>query len=123
MAELFNCPACGAGLDYDRAAQPDNAATVECPYCHNSVIVPAELRPPAAMSVETRPAPEAQPEATVRVQRIKLTPQQTRWIWIVILVAFVLPSCITIGVSLLGVILGIAAPLLAILLPWLLGAR
>jgi len=40
MAETFNCPACGGPLVFDREA----GITVRCPYCHNSVIVPDELR-------------------------------------------------------------------------------
>ncbi len=36
----FDCPNCGAALDYDGGADP----TVRCPYCHTSVIVPEELR-------------------------------------------------------------------------------
>jgi uncharacterized Zn finger protein (UPF0148 family) len=39
MPGTFNCPSCGAPLEH-----PGNADTVPCPYCRNSVIVPAELR-------------------------------------------------------------------------------
>jgi ribosomal protein L7/L12 len=40
MAETFNCPACGGPLMFDREA----GITIRCPYCHNTVIVPDELR-------------------------------------------------------------------------------
>jgi outer membrane protein assembly factor BamB/uncharacterized Zn finger protein (UPF0148 family) len=40
-AQEFNCPNCGAPLDYT-----GTGATLRCPYCDTSVMVPAELRPP-----------------------------------------------------------------------------
>lgn len=39
MAGTFNCSECGAPLDYT-----GNDATIRCPYCNASVIVPEELR-------------------------------------------------------------------------------
>ena len=39
MPQTFDCPACGAPLDY----QAGSAATIHCPYCNNSVIVPDSL--------------------------------------------------------------------------------
>jgi DNA-directed RNA polymerase subunit RPC12/RpoP len=39
--KAFACPQCGASLE-SKAIQ---GATVECHYCHSSVIVPAEMRP------------------------------------------------------------------------------
>jgi ribosomal protein L7/L12 len=40
MAKTFNCPACGGPLEYAREAE----ITIRCPYCHNTVIVPDDLR-------------------------------------------------------------------------------
>ena len=40
MSQTFSCPACGAPLDYGG----HGAATLTCPYCYTSVIVPQELR-------------------------------------------------------------------------------
>ena len=40
MAETFNCPTCGGPLEYARSAE----ITIRCPYCHNTVIVPEEIR-------------------------------------------------------------------------------
>ena len=40
MPETFSCPTCGAPLNY----KAGDGETVTCPYCHSSVIVPAELR-------------------------------------------------------------------------------
>lgn len=41
MSNTFNCPACGAPLEYDDAG---DRATVRCPFCNNSVIVPEAMR-------------------------------------------------------------------------------
>lgn len=38
---VFKCPACGAGLEVK-----GDASHVECPYCGNTIVVPASLRPP-----------------------------------------------------------------------------
>ena len=48
----FQCPNCGASLDYGGAD-----LTIECPYCHTAVIVPEELRDrkPAAPEVDVMP--------------------------------------------------------------------
>ena len=40
MAQTFNCPQCGGPLNFKGGSDP----TITCPYCHNSVIVPTELR-------------------------------------------------------------------------------
>lgn len=41
MSNTFNCPACGAPLEYEDAG---DRATVRCPFCNNSVIVPEAMR-------------------------------------------------------------------------------
>ena len=43
MIETFNCPSCSGPLHCD-----GTSAMIRCQFCHNSVIVPAELRHPAA---------------------------------------------------------------------------
>jgi uncharacterized Zn finger protein (UPF0148 family) len=48
MNKTFECPNCGAPLDYTESV----TLTVRCPFCNNSVIVPEELRPPAPESVQ-----------------------------------------------------------------------
>jgi outer membrane protein assembly factor BamB len=40
-AQTFNCPTCGAPLDYDGGPE----TTIHCPFCNSSVVVPEELRP------------------------------------------------------------------------------
>lgn len=39
-AQKFQCPSCGASLDYENT----RALTMRCPYCNSSVIVPESLR-------------------------------------------------------------------------------
>lgn len=40
MPSTFNCPKCGAPQEY----QGGSAATIQCPYCETTIIVPSELR-------------------------------------------------------------------------------
>jgi DNA-directed RNA polymerase subunit RPC12/RpoP len=49
MAHAFNCPNCGAPLDYD-----GNDPIIRCPYCKSSVIVPENLR--ARPSFSSKPS-------------------------------------------------------------------
>lgn len=53
MSQAFQCPNCGASLDYDGG--PD--LTIRCPYCKSSVIVPQELRARQVQSDEGFEAP------------------------------------------------------------------
>jgi hypothetical protein len=47
-AEDFNCPNCGAPLDYEGSDSP----TIHCPYCDTVVLVPDEMRPEQPVSVQ-----------------------------------------------------------------------
>jgi outer membrane protein assembly factor BamB/DNA-directed RNA polymerase subunit RPC12/RpoP len=49
----FNCPNCGAPLDYT-----GTGATMRCPYCDTSVVVPTELRPRVVVTPEVEELPE-----------------------------------------------------------------
>ncbi len=44
MTSTFNCPSCGAPLDYSGSGD-----TMHCPFCNNSVIIPPELRQPVVL--------------------------------------------------------------------------
>lgn len=44
-AQKFQCPSCGASLDYENS----RALTIRCPYCNSSVIVPESLRVASGM--------------------------------------------------------------------------
>ena len=57
MAEPFDCPKCGAPISF----QPHPGdETVECPYCHETVIIPEDLRIPLPRPVVIR-QPAAKP--------------------------------------------------------------
>jgi len=46
--KVFNCPQCGATLEFERIEKP----LVKCQYCDSLVVVPVELRPPLATPPE-----------------------------------------------------------------------
>ena len=56
MPQTFNCPNCGAPLDYDGSGYP----TMRCPFCNNSVVVPQELR----VLRDSPAAPASSPSST-----------------------------------------------------------
>jgi hypothetical protein len=49
--KTFNCPQCGASLEFERIDAP----WVKCRYCNSMVIVPAELRPPTPPPTRVEP--------------------------------------------------------------------
>jgi ribosomal protein L7/L12/sugar lactone lactonase YvrE len=63
MPESFKCPSCGAPLD----VQSQSSATIRCPFCNTSVIVPAELRPSAT---SPKPANQAIGDLTETLQAV-----------------------------------------------------
>ncbi len=44
MADTFDCPRCGAPVKYNSAEQ-GYLETISCPYCGESIVIPAEMRP------------------------------------------------------------------------------
>ena len=54
MTQTFECPSCGAPLDY----KPGDSSTIHCPFCNTSVIVPNSLH--------ASDAPQAQPVLPVK---------------------------------------------------------
>ena len=72
MPQSFNCPNCSAPLDVDEAG----SATLRCPYCSTSVIIPDELRirqhapRPVFPTVNTFNAPY-QADLTERLESIR----------------------------------------------------
>jgi len=91
MAEQFNCPHCGAQLEYT-----GGQATMNCPFCSSSIQVPAELV--QATRQQEQEAAEAQAAS-----------KWTKWIIIGVIVLFVIPTCLGFG----GTIFGIVASILA----------
>src|SRR5215213_1298185 len=60
MIDTFNCPSCSGPLHYD-----GGSVTVRCQFCHNSIIVPEELRQPSV-------APAARPQRAGSLRSILL---------------------------------------------------
>jgi len=63
-AQEFNCPNCGAPLDYE-----GSGATMRCPYCETSVMVPAELRPKVEAVSATHASSVQIQSAMVNIER------------------------------------------------------
>lgn len=63
----FTCPKCGAPQDY----QGGSAPTIECPYCHTTLIVPEALRTRRGESfVSNTGAPNQQAAAMLEIKRL-----------------------------------------------------
>lgn len=91
MPNTFNCPNCGAALDYAGSGRD-----TRCPYCGTTVQVPEALWQP--------------------VEQAKTTDRWKTYILIFLFITVVLPTCL----SLLGAVLGIGGGILAAFLPFVL---
>jgi hypothetical protein len=89
MASKFNCPNCGGGNEY-----AGEGATVHCQFCGSDV------RPPEDMVQQ----------ATVA----RFSSKAKVWIIIFIIVVFVLPTCIGLGGTLIGIAASIIGTLVGI---------
>jgi hypothetical protein len=102
----FNCPTCGAQLEYQ-----GGSSSLVCEYCGNSVVVPEDLQ-------------QAQAQEEVRKLMTWSELRKNRWFQVGVLlffVIFVLPACIGLVASLLGIAAGVGAPILAVILQFVLG--
>jgi DNA-directed RNA polymerase subunit RPC12/RpoP len=97
MVANFNCPNCGALLDY-----VGNEANMRCPYCDSMVVVPEEVY-------------RAGQEADVAQSMKKIAPWVKVFL-IVIIASIVIPTCIGIIATLIGIVAGVGTPLLVIIL-------
>jgi DNA-directed RNA polymerase subunit RPC12/RpoP len=105
MPMTFNCPNCGAQLEYQ-----GGDTSLVCQYCGNSVVVPADLQ-------------EAHAEEEVRKIFTWAELRKNRWFQVgvaLFFVIFVLPTCIGVIGSLLGIVAGVGAPIFAFILQFLL---
>jgi hypothetical protein len=114
LAETFSCPMCGAPLTY----QDGDGTTITCPYCHNSVVVPQEVRhvlpdeeseagngarPAAPYNIPLSPAEAVSLEQALAPQVASITPvdkQALKLFGIITVGSVVLPFVIT-GITLL----------------------
>ncbi len=90
MPEVFSCPQCGAPVQV-----PVEAESVTCAFCGSQV-----------------PAPAEQVNA---IRARKLGAKAKPWIIAFILVVFVLPTCLGLAGTLLGVAAGFLGPVIAII--------
>jgi hypothetical protein len=98
MSQSFNCPNCGAGLEYSDAER-----TMRCTFCNTTVAVPEEL---------WRAAEAAQEQVELR----KSVKRWMKYLWIFLGIAVGLPLCL----GLVGTLLGLAASILGITIPFIL---
>ena len=94
MPRSFNCPNCGGPLTY-----AGGDATMQCPFCANTVIVPEELRAAGGLA-----------SGKIASGLKKLGPG-ARWLLIFFIIIFVVPSCLGLIGTVLGVAAGIGAPI------------
>jgi len=93
----FNCPNCGGMLDYT-GSEP----TTRCPYCSNLVPVPFEFR-----------------QAGLERQATQTAKQVGKWVIVFFVLVVGLPTCLGLVATVLGIVMGLAGPLLAIILTFL----
>lgn len=91
MANTFNCPNCGAALEYSGSGRD-----TKCPYCGATVPVPEALWQP--------------------VEQARTASRWKLYVLIFLFITVVLPTCL----SLLGAALGIGGGLLAAFAPFVL---
>lgn len=91
----FTCPTCGGRVD-----DPGSGPTTRCPYCQNLVPVPEEIR-----------------QAVQERQTRKALSRNARYLVIFLIIVIVVPTCIGLFASLVGVF----APLLAMILAFFIG--
>ena len=91
MAPTFSCPSCGAGLEH-----AGKGRTAKCPYCGTVAQVPQDLWQP--------------------VEQAQATGHWKKWIAIFLLVTVVIPTCL----GIVGTVLGIGGGILGALAPFIL---
>lgn len=96
----FNCPNCGGSLNYK-----GELAIMQCQYCNSTVAVPQEVRAAAT-------------QAAVGESAKKITPM-VKYFIIFIIVITVVPTCIGLFFALIGTVVGIAAPILVVILSFI----
>lgn len=92
MAQSFNCPNCGAAIEYTGVGR-----TMKCQYCGTVIQVPQELWEP--------------------VEQAQTASQWKKYLVIFLLITVVLPTC----VGLLGTFLGVGASIFAAIIPFIIG--
>jgi hypothetical protein len=102
MSQTFSCPNCGATLDYAGDGGLTGAQTMSCAYCGNTVAVPPELWQPI--------------EAAKTAQTVS---QWSKYLLIFIIIVFVVPTCLGLIGTLLGIGGSVIGAIFAIIAPFL----
>lgn len=104
MSQTFNCPNCGAPIEYT-----GNDPIIQCSYCHESVPVPETLR-----------------QASLDLQTTQTINQAGRYLIIFIILIVVItvlsvgiPTCLGAIATVIGIALGIAGPIFATIIQFL----
>jgi hypothetical protein len=105
MAETFDCPKCGAPINFDPDQHLDQA-TMTCPYCGDSIVIPKNIRRSSPVQPEREVIYTSIPTDTVVTKGKGLS---TRFWWIfgiviagVVICTVVLPFAGLLGISLNG---------------------
>ena len=98
MSQSFNCPNCGAALEYSGLEH-----SMRCTFCNTVVPVPEEL---------WRPAETAKEQADLQ----KTEKRWLKYLWIFLGITVGLPLCL----GLVGTLVGIGASILGVTLPFIL---
>jgi len=92
MAKNFNCPHCGATNEY-----PGTGDTVRCAYCGSDVQPPEEMVNQAALA--------------------RFGSKAKVWIILFVVVVFVIPTCLGLGGTLIGIAASILGAIAAFVAP------
>lgn len=102
MPQTFSCPNCGGTLEYTGDDAQTGVQTISCSYCGNLVAVPNEL---------WQPIEEA--------KNAKVMQQWTKYLIAFIVIVVVVPTCLGMIGTLLGVGGSVIGAIVAIVAPFL----
>jgi hypothetical protein len=108
MPESFDCPNCGAPIPLDE----DPPATVRCPHCSTTVIVPDGLR--------QKPQPTS---VVIHLDAGRGTPAMTPQARRAVAIAVAVVVLLGVGISAVGLVAGLGAAVAPVALPALLADR
>ncbi len=104
MSMTFQCPDCGAQLEYQ-----GGSSSQVCSYCGNSVVAPEEIQ-------------QAQQQEAMRKALTWPELRKNRWFQIFVVFIFitvVLPTCLALAGAVVGILAGVGVPLAAVILQFL----
>jgi hypothetical protein len=93
MASKFNCPQCGGANEYTGEGN-----TVRCQFCGSDVRAPEEMVNQATVA--------------------RVSSKAKVWIILFVIVVFVIPTCLGLGGTLIGIAASILGTLAAVLAPF-----